>query len=150
MSQLKIRNGNDWYSVPAGGAGVPSGGTAGQILKKSSSTDYATEWANKYDEWTLAGTSTGNTDNVTYPETAKELLVVFKITFNSLKWAYTSMFTVDCIQDVDALFVGGYYYSSSIFGYAFANHDSTNRTLNNRLCRAGDVTTGSVMYVYYR
>ena len=45
MSQLKIRNGNDWYSVPAGGAGVPSGGSAGDVLVKSSSVDYATEWA---------------------------------------------------------------------------------------------------------
>ena len=50
MSQLKIRNGNDWYSVPAGGAGVPSGGSAGQLLMKSSSTDYATEWINNINE----------------------------------------------------------------------------------------------------
>lgn len=27
------------------GAGVPAGGTAGQVLKKASGTDYATEWA---------------------------------------------------------------------------------------------------------
>jgi len=47
MSQLKIRNGNDWYSVPAGGAGVPSGGSAGDVLVKSSSTNYATEWVSK-------------------------------------------------------------------------------------------------------
>ena len=45
MSQLKIKNGNNWESIPAGGAGVPSGGTTGQFLKKSSNTDYATEWA---------------------------------------------------------------------------------------------------------
>ena len=44
MSQLKIKNGNSWESIPAGGIGVPSGGTAGQVLTKSSSTDYATEW----------------------------------------------------------------------------------------------------------
>ena len=29
MSQFKIRNGNNWYAVPASGAGVPSGGSAG-------------------------------------------------------------------------------------------------------------------------
>lgn len=47
MSQLKIRNPNDnsWYTIPEGGVGVPSGGTAGQVLTKSSGTDYATEWA---------------------------------------------------------------------------------------------------------
>jgi len=44
MSVLKIKNGNTWIEIPAGGAGVPSGGTAGQILKKSNSTDYSTEW----------------------------------------------------------------------------------------------------------
>lgn len=46
MSQLKIKDGNNWIAIPEGGIGVPSGGTAGQLLKKSSSTDYATEWAN--------------------------------------------------------------------------------------------------------
>lgn len=45
MSQLKIKNGNSWESIPAGGIGVPSGGTTGQVLQKSSNTDYATEWA---------------------------------------------------------------------------------------------------------
>lgn len=46
MSQLKIKDGNSWVNIPASGIGIPSGGSAGQYLKKSSSTDYATEWAN--------------------------------------------------------------------------------------------------------
>ena len=45
MSKLKIKNGNTWEEIPAGGVGVPSGGTAGQVLMKSSATDYADEWA---------------------------------------------------------------------------------------------------------
>ena len=45
MSKLKIRNGSTWEEIPAGGVGVPSGGTAGQVLMKSSATDYADEWA---------------------------------------------------------------------------------------------------------
>ena len=45
MSQLKIKNGNNWESIPAGGIGVPSGGSSGEFLKKSSSVDYATEWS---------------------------------------------------------------------------------------------------------
>ena len=45
MSQLYVKNGSTWEAIPAGGVGVPSGGTANQILKKSSSTDYATEWS---------------------------------------------------------------------------------------------------------
>ena len=44
MSQLKFKNGGSWEAIPAGGIGVPSGGTEGQYLVKSSSTDYATEW----------------------------------------------------------------------------------------------------------
>lgn len=44
MSQLKIKDGNNWIDIPAGGIGVPSGGTIGQVLQKSSNTDYATEW----------------------------------------------------------------------------------------------------------
>ena len=45
MSKLKIKNGSTWEEIPAGGVGVPSGGTAGQVLMKSSATDYADEWA---------------------------------------------------------------------------------------------------------
>lgn len=44
MSKLKIKNGTTWEEIPAGGVGVPSGGTAGQVLMKSSNTDYADEW----------------------------------------------------------------------------------------------------------
>ena len=43
--QLKIKNGNTWEGIPASGVGVPSGGTAGQVLTKISAADYATEWA---------------------------------------------------------------------------------------------------------
>lgn len=69
MSKLKIRDQNDpntWYEIPAGGVGVPSGGTAGQILMKSSSTDYADEWADiseagAMSEWTLLWTNASPT-----------------------------------------------------------------------------------------
>lgn len=58
MSQLKIKNGNSWESIPAGGVGVPSGGTTGQVLKKSSNTDYATEWADPIMYGLFTGTPT--------------------------------------------------------------------------------------------
>jgi len=46
MGKLKIKDDNDqWQDVAANGYGVPSGGSKGEYLKKSSSTDYATEWA---------------------------------------------------------------------------------------------------------
>ena len=49
MSVLKLKDGSgNWNVIPAlkgdAGPGVASGGTQGQILKKSSSTDYDTEW----------------------------------------------------------------------------------------------------------
>lgn len=45
MSQLKIKDDNDqWINIPASGIGIPSGGTEGQVLQKSSNTDYATQW----------------------------------------------------------------------------------------------------------
>lgn len=45
MPQLKVKDNGVWVDIPAGGVGVPSGGSTDQYLKKSSSTDYATEWA---------------------------------------------------------------------------------------------------------
>ena len=47
MSVLKIRNGSTWEEIPSGGVGVPSGGNAGDVLVKSSSTDYATGWQSR-------------------------------------------------------------------------------------------------------
>ena len=44
MSVLKIKNGNTWEKIPAGGVGVPSGGSSGNALVKASATDYATIW----------------------------------------------------------------------------------------------------------
>lgn len=68
MSILKIKNGNTWEEIPAGGVGVPSGGTAGQILMKSSSTDYADEWADiseagAMSKWTLLWTNASPTSD---------------------------------------------------------------------------------------
>ena len=55
MSKLKIKNGNTWEEIPAGGVGVPSGGTQGQILVKSSGSDYATEWGSNVLETGTSG-----------------------------------------------------------------------------------------------
>ena len=48
MSVFKYRNPSDpseWLKVPAAGApGLPSGGSAGQVLIKESSTDYDAGW----------------------------------------------------------------------------------------------------------
>ena len=47
MSQLKIKDGNNWISIPASGVGVPVGGTTGQVLAKTSGTDYDTAWVDQ-------------------------------------------------------------------------------------------------------
>ena len=49
MSKLKIKNGNTWEEVPAGGVGVPSGGTQGNVLVKTGSADYSTGWGTASD-----------------------------------------------------------------------------------------------------
>lgn len=56
MSQLKIKDGANWIPIPAGGVGVPSGGTQGQVLAKTGSADYATGWESLIVE---SGTSDG-------------------------------------------------------------------------------------------
>ena len=58
MDVLKVKSNGEWVGIPAivgeqgpagpvgaTGAGVPSGGTEGQILTKNSGTDYDTVWA---------------------------------------------------------------------------------------------------------
>ena len=72
MSQLKIKNGNNWESITAGGVGVPSGGTTGQVLRKSSNTDYATEWGtivNDYFEEVSGTFSCSDTQQATITQT---------------------------------------------------------------------------------
>lgn len=77
---LKIKNGNEWQSIPAivgpqgqtgaTGPGVASGGTAGQVQKKKSNTDYDTEW--------------GSVSNLPTGGTAGQFL---KKTANGEEWA---------------------------------------------------------------
>lgn len=73
MSQLKIKNGSSWESIPAGGIGVPSGGTTGQVLKKSSNTDYATEWGKAFSVTEILPKTaiTQNVQNLTLSEAAE-------------------------------------------------------------------------------
>lgn len=151
MSQLKIKNVNDnsWISIPAGGVGVPSGGSAGDVLTKSSSTDYATEWTTPAsNEWTLLGTSSNSSQMVTYPSNAKEIFILGASSSTS-KPAYSCVFLVDAIQDISILMVGGYYYGASDYGLANVNHVPSNRTLAFRNLRYSNSTTGTFTF-YYR
>lgn len=79
MSVLKFKDqNNNWITVPAGGRGVPSGGTVGQYLKKSSSMDYTTEWASFPSVETLAITLNTSewTSNTTWAEKMGNIVIV--------------------------------------------------------------------------
>ena len=77
MSQLKIKDGNNWIDIPSGGIGVPSGGTTGQVLVKSSNTDYATEWAtaSEWEDVTSAFTPVTGVTNFTAFYNAKRNVI---------------------------------------------------------------------------
>lgn len=156
MSVLKIKNGSTWEEIPAGGVGVPSGGTAGQMLMKSSSTDYATEWglptpedigAVPY-EWTLLGTSSSSSQTVTYPADAKEILIKGKNNHASGP-GYVLVVPVIAISDLAVILVGGYYSASGDHGLANVNHNATSRTLAFRNIYYGS-TSGGTYTFYYR
>lgn len=103
MGVLKIKDGNQWTSINTikgakgdkgdqgnAGVGVPSGGTAGQVLKKSSATDYATEWAD-------AGTSLPSGG------TAGQVLIKNSSTDGDASWGddyYTITVTATTSQNV--------------------------------------------------
>lgn len=135
---------------------IPSGGTAGQVLMKSSGTDYATEWGLPTPEdigavpteWTLLGTSSSSSQTVTYPETAKEIFIKARSNSDSNGTYFTTVF-VYAIQDVTNLVVGGYYYGSGDAGLANVNHDSTARTLSYRNIVFGGGSGGTFTF-YYR
>ena len=63
MSKLKIKNGNQWIDIPSSGAGVPTGGSIGQVLAKSASTDYATTWVNQCISFTVTLSSSSWSSN---------------------------------------------------------------------------------------
>ena len=53
---FEVLDGQDG-SPGADGVGVPAGGTAGQILRKTSATDYATEWADQNPAVSVSGST---------------------------------------------------------------------------------------------
>ena len=132
-----------------GGAGIPAGGTTGQVLAKASDDDYDAGWVDPGTDWTYLGSSSNSSTTVTYPSTAKEILAVGKITHNGGATEYSAVFKVSAISDRDRLQVGGYYYSSSDYGIASVNHDAANRTLALRNIRYVSTTSGT-FYFYYR
>ena len=151
MSQLKIKDGNNWIDIPASGIGVPSGGTTGQVLQKSSGTDYATEWGSNYVGWTLAGTSTSSAEVVTYPADAHELLIMFEDNLGTGHMAYSLVIVPNELSSsVNRLVLTGYYISSNDSAYALANFSKENRTLSYRTAKTSGGGSSGTFYFYYR
>lgn len=70
--EIAVANGftgteSEWIESIGGvaGPGVPSGGSAGKILKKKSGDDYDTEWSNEISGFTI----TGYTESIATPST---------------------------------------------------------------------------------
>ena len=98
MSQLKIKDNNDnWIDIPASGIGVPSGGTTGQVLQKSSNTDYATEWAEPQEVYLLEGTlpsSTGQEITHAFPsgcDSTNSVVLAIEISYSNIWRGLTYM-----------------------------------------------------------
>ncbi len=153
MPQLKIKNNGVWVDIPAGGVGVPSGGTTGQVLQKASNTNYATEWATPpSNEWILAGTSSSSSQPVTIPATAKELYIIAQGgTPTGGYGTYSGYFVIQTIPSSTntKLFLGGYYEGSNDFGYSLVTYNETNRTVTFGEFRYYQTTSGT-FYIYYR
>jgi len=149
-SILPDTNGNvqisatDVGAVPTG-QGIPAGGTTGQVLAKTGSANYATEWVDK--SWKLAGSTTSSTGYVTYPAEAEEIYVQTNMTGGT---GVAGAFVVAAIQDRTALLLGGYYYASSDTGIVNVNHDATNRTIQSRNAKYGSTGTFDSLSVYWR
>lgn len=100
-------------------------------------------------DWTLAGTSTSTSAVVTYPATAKELLIKARSNYSTNAVAYYLIVPVSAISDINVIAVGGYYSASGDHGIANCNHNATNRTLSYRNIYYAS-TSGGTFSFYYR
>lgn len=109
MSQLKIKNGNNWESIPAGGIGVPSGGTTGQVLQKSSNTDYATEWATR-SSLDLVWENPSPTSDFAAQDVAMDLSK-----YDAVYIGYKSRKGAEAIVAIDFIFIGTQLYARYLY-----------------------------------
>lgn len=124
----------DVGATPAG-EGIPAGGTTGQILTKSSASDYDAAWEDAPNpDWQLVGTSTTITATMTYPENAKEIFVIFKFS----GYSFSNMAPVSALPHVWS--IGGYYFSSSDTGICNVNHNAGRRTIEGRNAKYGNTS----------
>jgi hypothetical protein len=79
---IKIWDGTAWQEIVgapgSNGVGVPSGGTTGQILAKSSDTNYDTEWVGSGGMTLLYSGNLGSVSLSDIPQTYKDLRIVLR------------------------------------------------------------------------
>ncbi len=108
MPQLKIKDNGVWVDIPAGGVGVPSGGTTGQVLQKSSNTDYATEWATR-SSLDLVWENPSPTSDFAAQDVAMDLSK-----YDAVYIGYKSRKGANAIVAIDFIFVGTQLYAMYI------------------------------------
>lgn len=135
--------------------GTAAPGTSGQYSRSDhvhampSASDVGALPASYPTDWTLAGTSTSTSAVVTYPATAKELLIKARSNYSTNAVAYYLIVPVSAISDINVIAVGGYYSASGDHGLANCNHNATNRTLSYRNIYYAS-TSGGTFSFYYR
>ena len=114
LEALKGEKG-DTGATGATGAGVPTGGAAGQYLRKASASDYDYEWANMSAATTVAfGTSTANYVPLTVDSTTKNV----SIDGHTHSQYLTEHQSLSGYATQDWVSARGYLTSSSLSGYA--------------------------------
>lgn len=101
--------------------------------------------------WALAGTSANSSQYVTYPETAKELLICATAGQNQ-DIAFSAFYTVAFLKDnnMSNVMVGGYWAGSSDHSVVNVNHNPVTRQISFRNCVVGSNVTQGTFYIYYR
>ena len=131
---------------PAGadGVGVPSGGTQGQVLKKKTSTDYDTEWANESGAVTdvqVHGVSVLQDGVANVPIASGTTLGVISVSNNGAFGALVNSGNLRLFKATDARIQNGLYeyqpivpsnqHQSTFYGLAKAAGDSTQSASSN-------------------
>lgn len=135
--------------------GTAAPGTSGQYARADhvhampSASDVGALPASYPTDWVLAGTSASTSVIVTYPATAKELLIKARSNYSTNAVAYYLIVPVSAISDTEVIAVGGYYSASGDHGLANCNHNATNRTLSYRNIYYAS-TSGGTFSFYYR
>ena len=96
--------------------------------------------------WTLAGTSTGIAEEVSYPASARELFLIAV----GAGLAYSSVIPLDALPSgIDHFAIGAYCYNANNTGNCIVQHKAAQRKVDLWEFKYLTVTSGT-LYVYYR